>query len=1142
MNRFITLFTLIFTVTFSTYSQPFEDNGLIYEVIGYGAGVRFKGSETVANVVVPSHATLRYNTIENGKEITISETYEVLDIELIIRDCIESITANHVSSIFHIYPSETLKSVSFPKVKEIPSSCFEDCKNLTNVNLPSLEVVPYHAFYGCNSLKNISLPNVITVDDFAFQGLSSLESVNLPNVEKIESKAFGECTSLREINFPKLTSLEYGFYSCSNLKSVNLPSLKELTGGFMNCTALTSICLPNVISISDDSFQGCTKLKFVSFPNVNVIAGSSIFENCYALKEIDCPKLETLAGFNVFKNCNSLETLYFPEVKAIASSPFISMKNIRSIILPKVERINSFGGNNCPKLEEVYIPNIKRLTGNLDADSSLKVLNLYNLESLRKSDTYEFDFHLYGNGLRKIIFTTPQPPSISSTSSFYGYFGQITLIVPTESEELYKNHPVWMGFYMIPRLEMKLFSGSGMNYGEWEEVKGVTADGASQIALLLHGTPSPDEKLHIKLTRDEATVEEAISGTVSGLTQFSDGRWGYIYTAPVGFPADCNSDSYNITATITTEGIEKPTATCDIEILRPGVILLHGLNSSSDCWRLFANKLYAYGLYKDFGTENVDYSSTNTASFNHNTHKAKVVEKAINSLSTRLLKNGIVSTKYDLVGHSMGGILSRLYVQEVDKSRVHKIITVNTPHFGSNWANFSEPAALLLPQIGLRIYFNNLAARDLKPSSAAMRNLSDGASNSAGIPIHAFGSYMTYQQTLRESDSYYVDTPIGAVKISDVISEDDPSLMESFIAYVLGSDKNDQVVTLESQLGGLSGGHITVLSDQVNAAHTSVTEWADANSELISLLKEPVTSDKFSIRGFGKLPVSRSLNSLNSSDAKEPAAGINGTDGIIRISSAEVSRDSLQYVTLHLDLSDNITRNAAFTFLDEERMIVGCDTTDYRFVIPEDVSGELKLYAVARTSDAKILTDSCTVEVAGDSRLAYIRFNDRSDILLMQGQTMSVNTESVWTDGEKRSLTPDLSTDNNEVLEIVTDGIYGLAPGECELYATYGEHSDSIHVKVVSRQFSSIDKPADYTHLTVRAMRGNIAITSGEDLPQGIEMELYTIDGTLVCRERKSAAITAGETVNFAIPESHRRAYVLRLVTHDRTEAYKLAF
>lgn len=333
-----------------------------------------------------------------------------------------------------------------------------------------------------------------------------------------------------------------------------------------------------------------------------------------------------------------------------------------------------------------------------------------------------------------------------------------------------------------------------------------------------------------------------------------------------------------------------------------------------------------------------------------------------------------------------------------------------------------------------------------------------------------------------------------------------------------------------------------MLSDQVNAAHTSVTEWADANSELISLLKEPVTSDKFSIRGFGKLPVSRTLNAVSTSDAKEPVAGLNGTDGNIRITSAEVSRDSLQYVTLHLDLSDNITRNAAFTFLDEERMIVGCDTTDYRFVIPEDVSGELKLYAVARTSDAKILTDSCTVEVAGDSRLAYIRFNDRSDILLMQGQTMSVNTESVWTDGEKRTVTTELSTDNNEVLEIVTDGIYGLAPGECELYATYGEHADSIHVKVISRQFSSIDKPADYTHLTVRAMRGNIAITSGEDLPQGIEMELYTIDGTLVCRERKSAAITAGETVNFAIPESHRRAYVLRLVTHDRTEAYKLAF
>ena len=83
-----------------------------------------------------------------------------------------------------------------------------------------------------------------------------------------------------------------------------------------------------------------------------------------------------------------------------------------------------------------------------------------------------------------------------------------------------------------------------------------------------------------------------------------------------------------------------------------------------------------------------DYRKSNTSSFYANTHQNRVVENGLKTLSGKLYEVGIASTKYDMIGHSMGGILSRLYNQEIDNKHTNKLITLNTPHFGSKLGDY----------------------------------------------------------------------------------------------------------------------------------------------------------------------------------------------------------------------------------------------------------------------------------------------------------------------------------------------------------------------------------------------------------------------------------------------------------------------
>ena len=107
------------------------------------------------------------------------------------------------------------------------------------------------------------------------------------------------------------------------------------------------------------------------------------------------------------------------------------------------------------------------------------------------------------------------------------------------------------------------------------------------------------------------------------------------------------------------------------------ILLLHGLFVNRACWFWFRTRLKRHGF------ENI--VSINLSAFHSEEVLTELLAKKVDELRHRLGVN-----KVHLVGHSMGGIIARNYVQRRGgQDKVDRLIFLGTPHQGSKLTPFS---------------------------------------------------------------------------------------------------------------------------------------------------------------------------------------------------------------------------------------------------------------------------------------------------------------------------------------------------------------------------------------------------------------------------------------------------------------------
>ncbi len=303
-----------------------------------------------------------------------------------------------------------------------------------------------------------------------------------------------------------------------------------------------------------------------------------------------------------------------------------------------------------------------------------------------------------------------------------------------------------------------------------------------------------------------------------------------------------------------------------IELHRPPVILLHGVWSCASRWTwdiLHDPRFFVYPH---------DYMPTHADPLMNNTFE---VAQAIDVARYEMQQRGIACTQADVVGHSMGGLLARLYVSEqhecpgnetcrgqpdistrtryrrddnFQKGDIHKLITLDTPHGGSPLANvianpdctgtvFGDAFAVVgglgtaCPKDGPS--FENCvdcgAGRDLRIDSNCLCNLKE-----AVVPSHAM----------------YGVGPVPTTELKyDLIlgwwHRIQPSVPPS-LAHLFAGQPHDTIVAAPSQLGGLPVGGFAVREFTGSASeHGPQTDNPEANQHALFLLNTDVGSSFF---------------------------------------------------------------------------------------------------------------------------------------------------------------------------------------------------------------------------------------------------------------------------------------------------------
>lgn len=305
---------------------------------------------------------------------------------------------------------------------------------------------------------------------------------------------------------------------------------------------------------------------------------------------------------------------------------------------------------------------------------------------------------------------------------------------------------------------------------------------------------------------------------------------------------DASSSYRSLTLQVTYNDVPISGIAFSLAIYRAPVLMIHGWLGGLSSFETMESSL----LQNNY-TWPLTYRKVypNSASFNDNLN---VALDGITDLFNRVRSGNISCGSVDILAHSMGGILSRLYLQSNSyKNDIHKLITFNTPHSGTQGANFVYDIGIitcpLLEWIGAESFICSPAVENMRVNSNSVRNQLNGYRlNQHIVPSYAIS---TQDILAADPDCYSLGVLLytGAGGLVNFV------LLQSIFNF----EGSDLVVPISSQQGGLTKFHHFTgqchLKSIRNSAIVSFT---------LGLLNASPNGNNFDIDGYNP-------NTLNSS-------------------------------------------------------------------------------------------------------------------------------------------------------------------------------------------------------------------------------------------------------------------------------------
>ncbi len=423
--------------------------------------------------------------------------------------------------------------------------------------------------------------------------------------------------------------------------------------------------------------------------------------------------------------------------------------------------------------------------------------------------------------------------------------------------------------------------------------------------------------------------------------------------------------------------------TMPVHVYRAPVLMMHGLWGEArgfyPMWQgLYNSELYPW-LLIDIG----DYSACNGCKFITNFGETYT---RITELLNHIRSKGFSSGRIDYIGHSMGGLLGRQYIQSAFyRGDIHKLITINTPHIGTQSADMLIKHPILQDFITTaKKYVDSGAVGDLKTNSMAIQALHQGGQspNYNNISSHTI---VTRESVFRSEWSWVsVLTGVGKLMPYGGTVNHLWSGTAKFLDSLYDGETHDMVVPVSSQQGGLSGQSTTFIDFQVHLGSQS-------NSQVISrvaeLLNAPVSSSLFSHSGF-HVP-----NYPLSSAFKKPAPGEQKPSGhgtvTLTAQGAGAQVVPGQQLQLHVSSTGTIqhltlaagTRGSDIFITDTMR-----SNAVFNYTVPAEAIGTLTFMAAGADSSGIIDHTTLSLPISITAGLDSIKCDPRVIIASVNGR------------------------------------------------------------------------------------------------------------------------------------------------------------
>jgi len=282
-----------------------------------------------------------------------------------------------------------------------------------------------------------------------------------------------------------------------------------------------------------------------------------------------------------------------------------------------------------------------------------------------------------------------------------------------------------------------------------------------------------------------------------------------LYRAPVDFvrpsrPADVDLAPGERSVSLQLQSqLQRGPVIVPIRIVRPPVVLIHGIWGSAASWQSFP-------LASDprFTTYKVDYGDTSGDAIDVNTLRVamQLFGKA-GYLQEFKTSADVAAVQFDAITHSMGGLIVRnmakypLFLNGTNyrQGYIHKLVTLDTPHLGSQFAdilyNSGPTCRTIFALAGMPVAG---AVRDLEYQGAFIQTL---LSTTFPLKAHLIAGEATAQQTLATTGAIVVLE--GLLKKSGLTCQLLPvgGFPKVFATPTDPNGESDLIVSVVSQLG-----------------------------------------------------------------------------------------------------------------------------------------------------------------------------------------------------------------------------------------------------------------------------------------------------------------------------------------------------